>query len=336
MLVPARWCQPTDRGKVQCTLCPRFCRIGKGQDGYCLVRRNVDGKLFFTAYGQADGLHFDPIEKKPLNHFLPGSSILSFGTVGCNLGCKFCQNWHMSRAKVEDHRAVDISPEEIVNLAISRNCPSIAYTYNEPTIFAEYLVDTAKLARQEGLRNVMVTNGYITPEARKDVYENIDAANVDLKALDAEFYRRMTSTHLQYVLETIKWLVNETEVWVEITNLLIPGFNDADDQIDGLVNWILNNCGDRVPLHFSAFYPSYRLINTPPTPLKTVLKARKTALDKGIKYVYVGNVSVSNEQNTFCSECGRTVINRYRMGYAGTNLMDGKCTCGAKIDGVFT
>lgn len=336
MLVPARWYKPVARGKLLCTLCPRFCRIGEGQDGYCLVRRNINGKLYATAYGKAVGLHFDPIEKKPLNHFLPGSEILSFGTVGCNLGCRFCQNWDMSRARVDERRSVEISPQEIVDIALSHNCPSIAYTYNEPTIFAEFLVDTARLAHQNGLRNVMVTNGYITPEARSEVYENIDAANVDIKALDESFYRKLTSTHLQDVLDTIKWLVNETRVWIELTNLVIPGYNDGTDHIEKLVDWILDNCGDRVPLHFSAFHPSYRMMSTPPTSPETVLNARKTALQRGMKYVYIGNVMVDDEQNSYCPECGRTVINRFRLGYAGTNLTNSRCVCGATIDGVFT
>lgn len=335
MKVLAKWWQPLENSKVRCELCPRFCEIGDGQNGYCSVRRNEGGKLYLMAYGRPIGLHIDPIEKKPLYHFYPGTSILSFGTVGCSLGCRFCQNWDMSNAKVDERRSSEATPEQIVQLAIRHNCPAIAYTYNEPTIFGEFLLDTAKLAKANGIRNVMVTNGYITPEARQDIYPYIDAANVDLKAFSEKFYYKLTGAHLSDVLDTIRWLAGETDVWIEITNLIIPGYNDNMDEVGRMVDWILDNCGDDVPLHFSAFHPDHKMLDVPRTPPEMLTQASNLAIEKGMKYVFSGNVYNPEEQATFCPCCGEKVIERDWHNISGMYLTGDKCRCGQRINGVF-
>ncbi|MCK5034085.1 MAG: AmmeMemoRadiSam system radical SAM enzyme, partial [Calditrichia bacterium] len=255
----AQWWEPTDSGKLLCTLCPRYCKIGEGQAGFCFIRQNIDGKLYSIGYGRPTGFAIDPIEKKPLHHFYPGSGILSFGTAGCNLGCKFCQNWSMSKAKIDDLKALHVSPEDVVKLAKKNNVSSIAYTYNDPTIFGEFVIDISKLARDEGISSVMVTAGYIDKNARKDVYKYIDAANVDLKAFSEVFYRKLTLSDLNDVLDTLLWLKNETEVWLEITTLLIPDENDSESEIKQMCEWILANIGDSVPLHFTAFHPDFKM-----------------------------------------------------------------------------
>jgi len=296
---------------------------------------NEGGRLYLTTYSQTIGLAVDPIEKKPLYHFLPGTSILSFGTAGCNLGCKFCQNWDMSKARIDESRSVTATPEQIVQLAKQHNCPGIAYTYNEPTIYGEFLIDVVKLAHENGIRNVMVTNGYITPEAREEIYPYIDAANVDLKAFTDDFYFKLASVHLSDILDTIKWLVNDTNVWIEITNLIIPGHNDNTDEISRMVDWILNNCGNGVPLHFSAFHPAFKMTNLPPTPVKTIIEARKLALKKGIRFVYTGNILDSEGSTTYCPNCGRTLIERGWFQQKKSALKNNRCKCGEVIEGVF-
>jgi len=320
-----------ENNKVLCTLCPRFCKIGDGQTGFCFVRQNKGGKLYQNAYGRPTGFAVDPIEKKPLNHFLPGTSILSFGTAGCNLGCRFCQNWDISKAKLVDLRSQKVTPEEVVQLAKRKECPSIAYTYNDPTIFAEFVIDTAEIAREEGIRNVMVTSGYITPEAREEVYPYIDAANVDLKAFSEKFYHKLTFTHLADVLDTINWLVNETDVWVEITNLIIPGHNDGKGELNRMIDWILTKCGDEVPLHFTAFHPDFKMLDTPPTPKSTLVSARKLAMEKGLKYTYVGNVFDREGQTSFCPSCQKPLIERSWHSVLEVHLDGTRCNCGQKI-----
>jgi len=336
-LVEAKWWERADKGKLLCTLCPRYCKIGEGQPGFCFIRQNIDGKLYSLGYARPTGFAIDPIEKKPLNHFLPGTAILSFGTAGCNLGCKFCQNWTMSKAKLDELNSLKASPEDVVALAKKYDTPSIAYTYNDPTIFGEYVIDISKIAHEEGIRSVMVTNGYIDKQARKDVYKFIDGANVDLKAFTENFYWKNTYSHLNDVLDTLVWLKNETDVWIEITTLLIPGENDSEDEIKNEINWILNNLGNSVPLHFTAFHPDFKMRDKPSTPTQTLTDARTIALEMGIKFCYVGNVHNIEGQTTFCPGCGSTLIKRDWHTVISDKLKDGKCrNCGIKIEGVFS
>ena len=333
-LHPAKWWKPAGNGRVLCTLCPRYCNIGEGKLGFCYVRKNVDGKLYAAGYGRPTGVAIDPVEKKPLNHFLPGTGILSFGTAGCNLGCKFCQNWTMSKAQLDDLNAFYASPEDIVHLAKKHNVPSIAFTYNDPIIFGEYVIDITELAHRENIKTVMVTNGYITDEAREDVFGVVDAANVDLKAFTEDFYRNLALGHLQPVLDTLEWLVNETDVWVEITTLLIPGENDSDEEITRMCRWILDKLGDHVPLHFTAFHPDFKMRDYPPTPPSTLSRARAIALKEGIKFCYVGNVHDPEGQTTLCPNCHTTLIERDWHSVFSNRLVSGKCPeCGAVIPG---
>ena len=332
--VLAKWWEPIEgskKNKVLCTLCPRYCKIGDGQAGFCYIRRNRGGKLYQDGYGTSTGFAVDPIEKKPLNHFLPGSPVLSFGTAGCNLGCRFCQNWDISKAKLDEVRSLEMTAEGVVKLAMDKNCPSIAYTYNDPTIWGEWVMDIARVAREVGIKNVMVTAGYITPEAREDIYPLIDAANVDLKAFTDTFYHKLTFSHLAEVLDTISWLVNETDVWTEITNLIIPGHNDSMNEINEMVDWILKNVGDEVPTHFTAFHPDFKMMDTPPTPPDTLTKARNLAMRKGLKYVYVGNVHDNTGQTTYCPNCNKSLIVRNWHTIVDLSIVGDKCDCGQKI-----
>ncbi|MHB1687092.1 MAG: AmmeMemoRadiSam system radical SAM enzyme [Ignavibacteriaceae bacterium] len=333
----AKWWQPVENGKILCTLCPRYCKIGEGQPGFCYIRQNYGGKLYTTGYGKPSGFAIDPIEKKPLNHFYPGTSVLSFGTAGCNLGCKFCQNWSISKAKLDEVNSLTASPESVVALAKKYNAPSIAFTYNDPTIFGEYVIDIAEIARAEGIKTVMVTAGYIDKEARKEIYKNIDAANVDLKGFTERFYYKLTFSHLNDVLDTLVWLKNETNVWFEITTLLIPDENDSPDEIKLESDWILQNLGDSVPLHFTAFHPDFRMMDKEPTPEKTLMTARKIALETGIKYCYTGNVHNSEGQTTYCYNCKAPLIIRDWHSVISNKIHDGKCNrCGIRIDGKFS
>ena len=335
--VLAKWWEPGDNDKILCTLCPRYCKIGDGQPGFCFIRQNHGGKLYSIGYGKPTGFALDPIEKKPLNHFLPGSNILSFGTAGCNLGCKFCQNWSMSKAKLDDMHSLNVSPEGVVELAKSYGTPSIAYTYNDPTIFGEYVIDISKIAREEGIKSVMVTAGYIDKEARKDVYKYIDAANVDLKGFTERFYWRNTYSHLDDVLDTLIWLKNDTNVWFEITTLLIPDENDSPEEIKQECDWILKNLGASVPLHFTAFHPDFKMLNKERTPERTLTNARKIAIELGMKYCYVGNVYNKEGQTTYCPNCKEKLITRNWHSVISNKLVNGCCkSCSEKIDGVFS
>lgn len=335
-LYEARWWEFDDKGKILCTLCPRYCHIGEGQAGFCYIRQNIDGKLYSLGYGSSTGFAIDPIEKKPLNHFYPGTAILSFGTAGCNLGCKFCQNWNISKARLDQTNSRRITPEYIVNLAIENNCPSIAFTYNDPTIWAEFAIDISKLGRERGIKSVMVTAGYITSEAREEVYRYIDAANVDLKAFTERFYHKITLGHLNPVLDTLKWLKHETEVWIELTNLLIPGENDSDEETRQMCCWILENLGEEVPLHFTAFHPDFKMVNKSRTPSSTLEDARRIALEEGLKYVYLGNIHNREGQSTICPSCGKTLIRRDWHSVITNQIKDGRCSqCGSKISGLF-
>jgi pyruvate formate lyase activating enzyme len=334
--VLAKWWEPTENNKILCTLCPRYCKIGEGQPGFCYIRQNINGKLYTIGYGRPTGFAIDPIEKKPLNHFLPGSTILSFGTAGCNLGCKFCQNWSMSKAKLDDLNSIEASPEDVVNLAKRYDTPSIAFTYNDPTIFGEYVIDISKIAREEGIKSVMVTAGYIDKEARKDVYKYIDAANVDLKGFTERFYWKNTYSHLDDVLDTLIWLKNETNVWFEITTLLIPDENDSPEEIKQECEWILKNLGDSVPLHFTAFHPDFKMRDKERTPERTLTRARKIAIDMGIKYCYVGNVHNTEGQTTYCPKCREKLIKRDWHSVLSNKIVNRCCkSCGEKIAGVF-
>jgi len=331
----ALWWKTEKDGRILCTLCPRFCRLGKGQVGFCYIRKNIDGKLYSLGYGKSTGFAIDPIEKKPLNHFLPGTGILSFGTAGCNLGCRFCQNWNISKAKLDDAQSLSASPEEIVKLALSYNVPSLAFTYNDPIIWGEFVIDVSRLARESGLKSVMVTAGYITPEARPEVYRYIDAANVDLKAFTERFYHKLTFSHLDPVLDTLKWLKNETGIWLEITNLMIPGENDNPEETKHLCDWVLDNLGDSIPLHFTAFHPDFKMTDKPRTPAATLRRARQIGLSAGVKYCYVGNVLDDEGQTTFCPTCGRTLIRRSQHDILEYHLIENRCPCGQKIPGHF-
>ena len=288
-------------------------------------------------YGKPTGFAIDPIEKKPLNHFLPASQILSFGTAGCNLGCKFCQNWSISKAKLDEINSLSASPEEVVNLAKKYSTPSIAFTYNDPTIFGEYVIDISKIAREENIKSVMVTAGYIDKKARKDVYRFIDAANVDLKGFTEEFYFKNTISHLNDVLNTLLWLKNETNVWIEITTLLIPDENDSDEEIKNECEWILNNVGENVPLHFTAFHPDFKMINKSATPHFTLLRAKKIANKLGINYCYVGNVNDTKNQSTYCVNCGSLLIERNWHQTKIISLDKDKCkNCGNILTGIYS
>ncbi|GBD89885.1 pyruvate formate lyase-activating enzyme 1 [bacterium BMS3Abin04] len=335
-LKQAQWWEPLPNGKILCTLCPRYCTIGKGQKGFCYIRENIDDKLYSIGYGRPTGFAVDPIEKKPLSHFLPGTDVLSFGTAGCNLGCKFCQNWTMSKAKIDETYSVEATPEDVVRLAKKYNAPSIAYTYNDPTIFGEYVIDISKLAGEEGIKSVMVTAGYIDKKAREDIYKYIDAANVDLKAFTETFYHKLTFSHITPVLDTLKWLKNDTDVWLEITTLLIPGENDLPEEIQQMCTWILENLGDEVPLHFTAFHPDFKMRDKPPTSPSTLNTARNIAIKSGIKYCYVGNVFNRESQTTYCPNCEEPLIIRDWHSVIENKLVNGKCfKCGEKIAGVF-
>ncbi|MGH7897576.1 MAG: AmmeMemoRadiSam system radical SAM enzyme [Candidatus Binatia bacterium] len=332
----ARWWRPLGNGKLVCTLCPRLCEIPDGKAGFCFIRKNVGGRLVNLGYGKSTGFAVDPIEKKPLNHFLPGTPVLSFGTAGCNLGCKFCQNWDISKARIDDKRSEEGSPEEVVELALRSGCAAIAYTYNDPVIWAEYAIDVARAARQAGLKNVFVTAGYVTPEARPEVYRYMDAANVDLKAFSEDFYRHVTLSHLEPVKDTLVWLRHETDVWFEITTLLIPGLNDSDAEIAEECAWIVSALGRDVPIHFTAFHPDFKMRDRPPTPPATVLRAREIARRAGCRYVYVGNVHEHEGQTTFCPECGSALIRRDWHAILAYRLNGDRCPdCGHAIPGVF-
>jgi len=332
---PARWWEPMADGRLHCYLCPRHCHIGEGQSGFCFIRKNEGGNLVQLGYGRPAALQIDPVEKKPLNHFFPGTPILSMGTAGCNMGCFFCQNWDISKAKADQVRSASLAADEVVALAKRYGAPSLAFTYNEPTIWAEYVIDIARAAHANGLNTVMVSNGYITREAFFDVYQHIDAANIDLKAFTEKFYSKVTLTHLDPVLQTLRWLRHETNVWFEITNLIIPTLNDDPGELKQLCDWVLTNLGDDVPLHFTAFHPDFKLRDKDHTPPETLHKARALAMDMGLKYVYEGNV-FSDGGNTICPGCRRTIIVRNWHEVVKNRTRSGLCEyCGTRIAGVF-
>jgi pyruvate formate lyase activating enzyme len=324
-------------GRVQCDVCPRACRLRDGQRGFCFVRAREGEGIVLTTYGRSSGFCVDPVEKKPLNHFLPGSSVLSFGTAGCNLGCRFCQNWDISKSRGIDTLADAASPAEIAAAAERLGCASVAFTYNDPVIFMEYAMDVADACRARGIKAIAVTAGYMCAEPRAEFYAHMDAANVDLKGFTDRFYAGTCSAHLQPVLETLEYLRHETSVWFEITTLLIPGLNDGDAELDAMTRWIAERLGAEVPLHFTAFHPDYKLRDRPPTPPGTLTRARSIARANGLRYVYTGNVHDRAGGSTYCPGCGELVIERdwYRLG--AYRVGDGgRCTaCGARVAGVF-
>ncbi|HEX2028161.1 MAG TPA: AmmeMemoRadiSam system radical SAM enzyme [Nitriliruptorales bacterium] len=335
--VPTRYWHALDDGRVQCDLCPRACRLHEGQRGLCFVRARQDDAIVLTTYGRSSGFCVDPIEKKPLNHFLPGSSVLSFGTAGCNLACRFCQNWDISKSRELDTLADEATPETIARTAARLGCRSVAFTYNDPVIFHEYAIDVADACRDIGIRTVAVTAGYVCPEPRREFFAHVDAANVDLKAFTEDFYHRTCSAALGPVLDTLQYLRHDTDVWFELTTLLIPGHNDSDHEIDRMTRWVVDHLGPDVPMHFTAFHPDYKMRDVPPTPPATLARARTIALANGVGFAYTGNVHDVDGGTTRCQTCEETLIVRdwYRLlDYRVTD--DGRCrVCGAATAGVF-
>ncbi len=334
---PGRWWHLIGDGRLQCDLCPRDCKLHEGQRGACFVRQRIDDRMVLTTYGRSSGFCLDPIEKKPLNHFFPGSSVLSFGTAGCNLACKFCQNWDISKSRDMDRLMARAEPGQIAAAAAAAGSKSVAFTYNDPVIFAEYAMDIADACHERGIRTVAVTAGYMHDAPRREFYAKMDAANVDLKGFTDDFYVRLTGSTLQPVLDTLKYLRHETEVWLEITTLLIPAKNDSDEELYQLSKWVAAQLGPDVPLHFTAFHPDYKMNDLPATPPATLSRARKIALGEGLKYVYTGNVHDSEGGTTFCPGCGTGLIVRdwynilvYRVS------AEGRCTaCGTAVAGRF-
>ncbi len=336
-LHPAQWWHALPDGRLQCDLCPRDCKLHEGQRGQCFVRQRSGDAMFLATYGRSSGFCVDPIEKKPLNHFYPGSAVLSFGTAGCNLACKFCQNWDISKSRDMDRLMDRASPEAIAEAAAASGCRSVAFTYNDPVIFAEYAIDTARACHARGVKTVAVTAGYIHAEPRRAFFEVMDAANVDLKAFTDEFYFKLTGAHLQPVLDTLKYLVHDTACWTEITTLLIPGKNDSDDEVRRMSAWIAAELGPQVPLHFTAFHPDYKLDDVPATPGATLMRARRIAQEEGLQHVYTGNVHDTEGGTTFCPHCHAALIVRdwHRiLRYEVTD--DGRCPdCTAALPGRF-
>ncbi len=335
--VPTRYWHVLDDGRVQCDVCPRACKLRDGQRGLCFVRERRGDGIVLTSYGRSSGFCVDPVEKKPLNHFLPGSSTFSFGTAGCNLACRFCQNWDISKSKEIDTMADAASPEAIARAAKDAGCRSVAFTYNDPTIFLEYANDVADACHELGLTTVAVTAGYICADPRADFYAHLDAANVDLKAFNEDFYRHQCGAELDAVLDSLEYLHSETDVWVELTTLLIPGLNDGDDELDRMTTWVVEHLGQDVPMHFTAFHPDFKLLDRPPTPPETLARARRIAKGNGVRHAYTGNVHDAEGQSTYCAGCGEPVIGRdwYEIGAYRLDD-DGRCLgCGSQLPGVF-
>ena len=336
-IVPTKYWHKLDDGRVQCDLCPRYCKLHQGQHGLCFVRAEQAGQIVLTTYGRSSGYCIDPIEKKPLNQFLPGTPVLSFGTAGCNLACKFCQNWDISKSREIRTLADEASPETIARAAQQLGCASVAYTYNDPVIFHEYAIDVAKACREHGIKSVAVTAGYVCPEPRKEFYDYMDAVNVDLKGFTEDFYYKLTGAHLEPVLDTIKYIKHETNVWMELTTLLIPGKNDSDKEIEEMTQWVVEHLGPDVPMHFSAFHPDWKMLDVPATPLSTLIRAREIAMKNGVRYAYTGNAHNEVGDSTYCHQCGTKLIGRDWYTLGTWNLTaEGKCTnCGTACAGVF-
>ncbi len=328
---------PLEDGRIQCDVCPRFCGLKEGQRGFCFVRARQNNQIVLTTYGRSSGFCIDPVEKKPLNHFFPGTSVLSFGTAGCNLGCKFCQNWDISKSREIDTLADEASPETIAQAAKELGCKSVAFTYNDPVIFMEYAIDIAQACQEKAIQAIAVTAGEICPAPRQEFYRYMNAANVDLKGFTEDFYKKICFGELQPVLETLKYLKHETKVWFEITTLLIPGENDSEKEIEEETQWIVENLGPEVPLHFTAFHPDYKMTDKPPTPASTLTRARNIALKNGLHYCYTGNVHDPQGSSTYCPSCKEILIGRDWYELSEWNLSpDGKCKfCQTAIAGHF-
>jgi len=334
---PTKYWHLLPNGRVQCDLCPQACKLKEGQRGLCFVRRRKNNQIVLTTYGRSSGFCVDPVEKKPLYHFLPGSKIFSFGTVGCNLACKFCQNWDISKAQEMDMLAAQATPTAIASAAAEHECSSVAFTYNEPIISMEYSIDTAKECHKRNVKTVAVTNGYICDEPRQEMFSYMDAANVDLKGFTETFYRHITSASMQPVMDTLVYLKHHTNVWLEITTLLIPGENDSAQEIENETKWLVANVGADVPLHFTAFHPAWKMLDKPVTPLATLVQARTIAMKNGLRYVYTGNVHYPEGNATYCHNCKRVLVERDNYSIIAYHLdKNGSCLfCNTKCAGVF-
>jgi pyruvate formate lyase activating enzyme len=336
MVHPTTYWHGLPDGRVQCDLCPRHCRMRDGQRGLCFVRGNTDGRVVLLSWGRSSGFCVDPIEKKPLAHYLPGTPVLSFGTAGCNLTCRFCQNWNISKAREMDRLVEQATPAAIARAAEDLGCRSVAFTYNDPVVFHEYAVDTAIASRERGLKAVAVTAGYVEAGPRAEFYRHMDAVNVDLKAFSDAFYRRLSSARLGPVLDTLRYIRHETDVWLEITNLLIPGENDSDRELDALSGWVVTELGADVPIHFTAFHPDFRMRDHPRTPAATLRRARELALRNGVRYAYTGNVRDPGGASTRCHVCGALLVGRDDYAITAWRVLDSGCPdCGASLAGVF-
>lgn len=338
--VPGRYWHPLEDGRIQCDLCPRYCKLREGQRGLCFVRGRIENRILLTTYGRSSGFCIDPIEKKPLNHFLPGTPVLSFGTAGCNLACKFCQNWDISKAREFDRLQDCASPEAIADAAVATGCRSVAFTYNDPVIFLEYAVDTALACRERGIKTVAVTAGYVCDEPRREFFEVMDAANIDLKSFSDRFYHKLCGGHLQPVLDTLLYLKHETDTWFELTDLLIPGENDSDREMHDMTQWIADNLGADVPLHLTAFHPDWKMRDKPRTPMATLNRCRDIALGNGLHHVYTGNVHDPRGSSTYCRGCGEMLIGRdwYELSTWSVLIRDQQAVCGhcgTPLAGVF-
>ena len=336
-VVPTRYWKALDDGRVQCDVCPRLCKLREGQRGMCFVRARQHDEVVLTTYGRSSGFCVDPIEKKPLNHFLPGTPVLSFGTAGCNLACQFCQNWDISKSREMDTLADSASPEKIAGMAKELGCRGVAFTYNDPTIFIEYAMDTAQACHELGINTVAVTAGYICTDPREEFYRHIDAANVDLKGFTERFYHDVCAAHLQPVLDTLVYLKRHTDVWLEITTLLIPGKNDSNSELEEMTQWVVENVGPDVPWHFTAFHPDYKMLDIPATAAETLMRARRIAIKNGVQFAYTGNVHDEQGGSTYCHQCGKKLIGRDWYVLSEWHLTEsGQCAfCGAVCPGVF-
>lgn len=335
--VPTRYWHELGDGRVQCDLCPRACKLRERQRGLCFVRARENDQIVLKTWGRSSGFCVDPIEKKPLNHFLPGTGVLSFGTAGCNLACRYCQNWDISKSKESDTLADYAVPDVIATAAKRLGAFSVAFTYNDPVIFMEYAVDVAEACHEVGIKTVAVTGGYICDEPRREFFDHIDAANLDLKAFTDDFYRHICGGALRPILDTLEYLKCQTDIHLELTTLLVPGKNDTDSELDAMTRWVVDNLGPDVPMHFSAFHPDFKMMDVPPTPAATLTRARKIAMDNGVHFAYTGNVSDVCGSSTYCAHCGQRLIERDWYALGEWNLTnDGCCnSCGTSVPGVF-